>query len=106
MEATATKPKSKDFTSSIIVRVSPAEAAEKIGRVSEWWAKNTEGRSNTLGDTFTVRWGETFVTFQITEANPNKRVVWHVTDCMLPWQNDKTEWTGTDVIFEISPEGT
>ncbi len=32
-------------------------------------------------------------------------MVWKVTDCLLPWLKDKTEWKGTKVIFEISEKG-
>jgi hypothetical protein len=32
----------------------------------------------------------------------NKKVVWKVTDCNLHWINNKKEWNGTEVVFEIS----
>ena len=35
---------------------------------------------------------------------PNKKVVWKVTDCNLQWINNKKEWNGNEVVFEISPE--
>jgi len=48
-----------------------------------------------------VRFGETFVTFKVTESVPNEKIVWQVTDCYLPWLKDKTEWNYTNVVFEI-----
>ena len=42
---------------------------------------------------------------KVIEFIPNKKVVWQVTDCYLPWLNDKTEWNGTTVMFEIFPLG-
>jgi len=36
---------------------------------------------------------------------PGSKVVWHVTDCYLPFQEDKTEWKNTDVVFEIEENG-
>jgi hypothetical protein len=92
----------QSYHSSIVVNESATEAFNKISRVNEWWAENFEGSAKNLGDVFSVRWGETFVTFNIAEAVPGKKVTWLVTDCYLPWQNDKTEWTGTEVVFEIS----
>ncbi|MDP9046590.1 MAG: SRPBCC domain-containing protein, partial [Bacteroidota bacterium] len=81
----------------------PGEAFDAIGRVTEWWAKNVEGRAENLNDVFTVRFsGETFVTFEVTESVPGEKIVWQVTDCYLPWLKDKTEWNGTAVMFEIS----
>lgn len=49
-----------------------------------------------------VDFGETFVDFQISELIPNKKLVWLVTDCNLHWINNKKEWNGTEVVFEIS----
>jgi len=96
--------KNKDFTCSITANVTAEEATEAISQVWVWWAKDFTGRAEKLDDEFTVRFGETFVTFNITELVPNTRVVWTATDCYLPWLNDKTEWTGTKLIFGISTE--
>jgi len=90
-----------DYTCTIQSTASAADAYDKIARVSEWWAKDFEGKAHDLGDTFTVRFGETFVDFEITEAVPSRRVVWSVTDCHLEWIADKTEWTGTRVAWDI-----
>ena len=97
------------YQKSIIVDGTPAEAFERICQVDGWWARHLEGNTEQLNDVFTVRFGTTFVTFKVTEAGPEKRIVWLVTDCYLPWlEKDKTEWNGTRVIFDITPlaEGT
>jgi hypothetical protein len=93
----------QNYQCSIAADFTPAVAFEAIGRVNEWWAKNTEGSAEKLNDVFTVRFGETFVTFKVTESMPGKKIVWAVTDCHLPWLKDKTEWNGTTVVFEIAP---
>ena len=31
-------------------------------------------------------------------------MVWKVTDCYLPWFQDKKEWDNTEVVFELSEE--
>ncbi len=96
----------QDYRLSISAPVSALDAYNKIACVSEWWAKDFEGSARNFGDVFTVRFGEgfggTFVDFKITEAVPGSKVVWHVTNCYLPWLKDKTEWNGTDVVFEVS----
>jgi len=33
----------------------------------------------------------------------NKKIVWHVDDAAIGFTEDKNEWTGTDLIFEIFP---
>ncbi|HZX58472.1 MAG TPA: SRPBCC domain-containing protein [Mucilaginibacter sp.] len=95
----------QNYQGSIAADFTPVEAFEAIGRVNEWWARDIDGRTTTLNDVFTVHFGETYVTFEITESVPNEKIAWHVTDCYLPWLKDKTEWTGTTVVFEISPSG-
>ncbi|MBN9384105.1 MAG: SRPBCC domain-containing protein [Chitinophagaceae bacterium] len=92
----------RDYHCSITADVTAKEAFEKIARVSDWWAVNFEGSAERTGDTFTVRFGETFVIFKIGEAIPNKKIVWQVMDCNLHWQQDKKEWNGTEIVWEIS----
>ena len=93
-----------DYHCSITANVNAKEAFDRINNVTGWWAKNFEGQSQKTGDVFTVRFGETFVTFKITEAIGNKKIVWQVTDCYIPKLSDKTEWNGTSVVWEISSD--
>ena len=39
---------------------------------------------------------------RITELVPGKRVAWHVLDGYLDFTEDTTEWTGTDIAFDIT----
>lgn len=92
----------KDYQCSIQAPVPATEAFDKISRVSEWWAKGFEGRTEEPGDAFTVRFGKTFIDFKVVEAVPGGRAVWDVTDCYIEPLKDKTEWSGTSVVWEIS----
>jgi hypothetical protein len=103
MTKTIIKMEKKNFHRTITVNVSVAEAMKKIGQVDLWWAKRFEGSAGKLNDKFTVRFGDTFVDFQISELVPDKKVVWKVTDCNLHWIKAKKEWKGTEVVFELSP---
>lgn len=44
----------------------------------------------------------TKATFKVIEAIPYKNLVWLVRECYLAWLNDKTEWKGTKVVWDIS----
>jgi hypothetical protein len=94
----------RDYHCSITATTSPKEAYTGISRVYSWWASNFEGSAQQPGDIFTVRFGETWVKFQITEAIPNETITWHVLDCNLHWLTDKKEWKNTKVLWEISSE--
>ena len=104
MKTTTLTPE-KNYQTSIVVNNNASEVFEKISQVQEWWATNFEGSASKQGDVFTVHFGDTYVTFEITEAIPGKKVVWYVTDCYLPWLKDKKEWNGTEAVFEISETG-
>lgn len=102
MNAGSAETLANDFHCSIAVAVPAGEVFEKIARVGDWWAVNFEGSAEKTGDIFTVRFGQTFVTFKIGEAVPGKKIVWEVMDCNLHWINNKKEWNGTEVVWEIS----
>jgi hypothetical protein len=92
----------KNYTTTITVKSSTKEVFKKIAQAGDWWVKNFTGKAEKLNDTFTIRFGGTFVDFKITEAIPAKKIVWYVTYSSLPWLSDKTEWNNTEVVFEIS----
>ena len=57
----------------------------------------------TVGDVWTYRYKDIHYSKQrITEFVPGKRVAWHVFDGRLDFTEDKTEWTGTDIAFDIT----
>lgn len=92
----------KNYHRTITVNASAGEALKKINEVNGWWAKNFTGKAEKLNDKFSVHFGKTFVDFKISEISPGKKVVWKVTDCNLDWINNKKEWNGTEVVFELS----
>ncbi len=97
--------KKQDYHCDITVNAGIREAYESISKgVPKWWSKDFEGSSEHTGDKFTIRFVETFVEFKIAEAVTDKKIVWEVTDCYLHGFADKTEWTGTRMIWEFSTE--
>ncbi len=94
----------KNYHAAISVKATAEKAFEKINHVKAWWAKNLSGNSQKLNDVFTVRFGETFVTFKLVEVVQDKKVVWLVTDCHLHWLKDKKEWMNTKIVFELSEQ--
>ena len=93
----------QSLTTSFTVDQTPEEAFDAIKNVRGWWSGEIDGRTDQLGEVFTYRYKDVHRTTQkITEFVPGKRVVWHVTDAELNFVKDKTEWNGTDIVFEIA----
>ncbi len=95
-----------DFTTTFLVDQTPEAAFAAITDVRGWWSGDIEGGTARVGDVFTYRYKDIHRSTQrVVEAVPGRRVVWEVLDAYLQFTEDKTEWNGTKVIFEISREG-
>ena len=91
-----------DYHADIEIHGSIQKAFEGISRVSAWWTVNIDGNTTNLNDEFTVRFGETFSRFKVIEMIPAQKLVWQVLDCNLHWMNNKKEWCGTKILWELS----
>ncbi len=93
----------KNFQCSISANINAYEAIKRINNVPEWWGISFSGNSKKQNDKFIVKMsGDSFFNFTLEELIPDKRVVWLVTDCYMPWYCDKNEWTNPKLIFDIS----
>ena len=94
---------SKNYTRTVTVEATPQVVHDAINHVTGWWTINTDGRTEQVGDEFTVQFGDVHRTTQrITEAERGRRVVWRVTESFLPWLKDREEWKGTEIVFDLA----
>ena len=97
---------SQDFTATFLVDRTPEEAFAAITDVRSWWSGEIEGRTDTLGAEFTYRYQDVHYSKQvITELVPGRRVAWRITDAYLKFTEDPDEWIGTEVAFDVVPDG-
>jgi uncharacterized protein YndB with AHSA1/START domain len=100
--------KSADFKHEILVNVSIEKAFASItNQIPLWWTEMFVGNSNTLGESFTVRFGSpVFKTMRIDELVPQEKIVWLVTDTLIdiPELKNKREWLNTRIIWEFKKE--
>lgn len=102
--------KNQDFTTTIWVEQTPAEAYHAILNVRSWWSglfdESFEGNSEKPGDEFSFRAGGGlhYTKQKLTELVPDKKVEWLVTEANLSFAEKADEWNGTRISFDISEE--
>ncbi|MGA2519775.1 MAG: SRPBCC domain-containing protein [Acidimicrobiales bacterium] len=97
---------SQNFSAAFLVDQSPQEAFAAINNVRGWWSGQIEGPTDELDAEFTYRYEDVHYSKQrITKLVPNEKIVWHVLDSFLKFTDDPDEWTGTEVTFEVAPQG-
>jgi len=94
------------FTTTFAVEKTPEEVYAAINDVRGWWSGEVAGDTDRLGAEFTYSVEGVHRSVQkIAELVPARRVVWQVTDASLEFAQDKKEWVGTTIVFEIAPAG-
>src|SRR4051812_24787689 len=95
--------KTQDFTTTISVNGTPEEAFAAITNVRAWWTGEIEGNSAHEGDEFTYRYQKFHYSKQkVTQLIPGKKVAWLVLESQLNFVENKSEWTGTEITFDIN----
>jgi Activator of Hsp90 ATPase homolog 1-like protein len=97
------KMKTTDFTTAIVVDQTPKQVFDAINNVRGWWSEEIEGSTNKLNAAFNYHFEDMHrCKIKIIEFVPNEKVVWLVEDNYFKFTKDKSEWTGTKIVFEIA----
>lgn len=92
-----------DFSTTLVVEQSPKQVFNAINNPQNWWAGEIHGSATNLNDEFTYRYEDFHFSRQkVVDMIPDQKVVWLVTESIINYVEDKKEWTGTKIIFEIS----
>lgn len=96
--------KNEDYATSFVVEQSPEAVFAAVTNPSAWWSEDIEGEAGKVGGIFYYHYQDIHRgTFKVAEAVPGKKLVWHVVQNYFNFVRDTTEWTGTDIVFEIAP---
>ena len=96
----------QSYTTTIVVDQTPDEAFAAINNVRAWWSQEIDGPTDAPGGVFTYHFEDVHrCTMQIVEFVPGEKVVWLCLENYFSFTEDKSEWTGTKISFEISRAG-
>ncbi|MBU2665341.1 SRPBCC domain-containing protein [Actinoplanes bogorensis] len=88
---------------SFTVDNSPQEVFKAVTNVGGWWTGVVEG--DPAGE-FTYRYEDLHYSRQrVIEWVTDRKVVWRVTEAHLTFVADPAEWVGTEIVFEVVPQG-
>ncbi|MFD1938230.1 MULTISPECIES: SRPBCC family protein [Nonomuraea] len=93
------------FTTTFTVDRTPMEAFDAVIDARGWWSEEIDGPTDQPGAEFTYHYEDVHrCRIQVTEAVPGRKVSWLVVDNYFDFTEDKTEWIGTTISFDISDE--
>lgn len=90
------------YTTTISVPQNPAEVFAAINNVRGWWSEEIKAPTDRLGREFDYRYQDLHrCRIKVTEFIPGKKVAWRVLENYFSFTEDRTEWTGTEIVFDI-----
>lgn len=92
-----------DFTTTFEVDETPEAVFQAINNVRGWWSEEVEGITDEIGKTFFYHYKDVHLCkMKVIALEPGKKVEWLVTDNEFNFVEDKTEWVGNRIVFDIS----
>ena len=96
----------KDFTETFSVDQSPKEVFDAINNVRGWWSEEVDGPTDKVGEEFSYHYKDVHnCKIKVTKLVTGKKVAWLVVENYFNFVQDKSEWKGTQINFEISKKG-
>ena len=91
------------FNKAITVNQSPEKVFNDILNLRGWWTEQFEGSTTELNAESIMRYKDIhYCKIKLVEKEPNSRIAWLVLDNHFSFVEDKTEWIGTKLVFNIT----
>jgi hypothetical protein len=98
--------KTSNFTTTLLVDETLEQVFNAVNNVRGWWSQEIEGDTDKLNAEFIYHYKDVHISkMKITEFVPGKRITWLVMENHFNFTNDKNEWKGNKIIFEITQKG-
>lgn len=95
----------KSFSASIVVDKDPSTAFNSIKNFRAWWSEEIEGVTDELDESFFYHYKDIHLCkLRLIEVIPDNKLVYEVLDNQFSFVEDKTEWVGTKLVFNIATE--
>src|SRR5436309_6613498 len=96
----------RSFTTTISVAATPQQVFDAVNDVRAWWGTTIVGPSDSVGDEIVhdVR-GIHHCRIRVTSSEPGRRVAWTILENSFTFVDDKDEWVGNELVFDIRPDG-
>jgi hypothetical protein len=92
------------YTVAIEIAKSPDNVFKHLIDLSKWWPEEFLGEKIKLNSAFVFKTGDGhYSKNKVIELVPNKKLVWLTTESKR--QSDNFDWTGTKMIFDLTPKG-
>jgi hypothetical protein len=96
----------QNYTATILVPQDENQAFNSIRNFRKWWSEEIEGSTDRLNEVFYYHYKDVHLCkIKLIESVSGKRLVYQILDNQFSFTNDKSEWTNTKLIFDISKEG-
>ena len=93
-----------NYTVAIEIAKPPDDVFNHVIDLSKWWPEEFEGEGIKLDTEFVFRTGDGhYSKNKVIEFVPDKKVVWLTMESIR--KLDNFDWTGTKIIFELTPKG-
>jgi len=96
--------KTANYSVEIQLAISPNDVFNHLINLKNWWPEDFEGEDLKFNSEFIFTIGDShYSKNKVIEFVPNKKLVWLTTESKR--KTDGYDWTGTKMIFELTPKG-
>ncbi|MDE5492776.1 SRPBCC domain-containing protein [Elizabethkingia meningoseptica] len=93
----------KSYSTEFYVSQTPHECFQAIKNFRGWWSEDIEGVTDKLNETFFYHYKDIHLSkLKLSDEVPDKKLVYDVVDNQFSFTQNKNEWRGTKLVFEVS----